>query len=395
MTMNAKGLTQADVLSGKLDALLGLIQNSPKLKDAGYIAPDSELDHPETKSFGDFLTAIQRGNKRRLFDVYKSRYEEDEDEMLPKHIKAALAEGAGATGGYGVPTEYGELLLNKSKGFNALRMAGATQVTMNKNSKQYPTLDIETAPSAGDTPYAGGSIAYWVEEAQSITESEPRFRLVELIAHKLASYSIASNEIRDDFGSDLDSLMMDVFAKAIGSREEYAFFRGNGVGRPLGILASAALISATRDNASQIGFPDLAQMISDLTPDSYQKAAWFVSVGSLDQIVQLVTNPLAFLKSFREGWQSGTLLGFPLHVVTCLPALNTAGDILLVDPSYYLIGDYAGGVKIAFSEHFKFQTDQVAWRVTKRVDGQPLVANNIYGEDGASTFSPFVALAAK
>jgi len=395
MTNQIQGKTETEILSEKLDTMLGLIQNSPKLKDAGYIAPDSETDHPENKSFGDFLVAIQRGNRKRLLEVYNSRYEEDEDKDLPAHVKAAMAEGAGATGGYGVPTEYGELMLNQSKNFNALRMAGATQTVMNKSSKLYPTLDIETAPSAGDTASASGSIAYWVEEAASITESEPRLRTVELVAHKLASYSLASNELRADFGSDLDSLMIDVFSKAIGSKEEYAFFRGDGVGKPLGILNSSAIISATRDNASAIALPDLAQMISDFTPDSYGRAAWFLNVNALDQIAQLVTNPLTWLRGFREGWQSSTLLGWPVYLVTCLPALNTAGDILLCDPSYYLIGDYAGGIKIAFSEHFKFQNDQVAWRATKRVDGQPLITSAVTGEDGSVTYSPFVVLTAK
>ena len=96
----------------------------------------------------------------------------------------------------------------------------------------------------------------------------------------------------------------------------------------------------------------------------------------------------------RDGWQQSSLLGYPLYIVGALPALNTAGDILLVDPSYYLIGDHFSGVNIAFSEHYRFVNDQLAWRVTKRVDGQPLVDNKITIEDAATTVSPFVALAA-
>ncbi len=87
------------------------------------------------------------------------------------------------------------------------------------------------------------------------------------------------------------------------------------------------------------------------------------------------------------------LLGMPLYVTGALPALNTAGDILLVDPKYYLIGDRQS-YELAFSEHFKFQNDQVAWRATVRVDGQPWVNGSITLEDASTTVSPFVALAA-
>ena len=82
-----------------------------------------------------------------------------------------------------------------------------------------------------------------------------------------------------------------------------------------------------------------------------------------------------------------------MYVTEKLPALNTAGDILLVDPTYYLIGDRSG-VAIAYSEHYKFVNDQGTWRFVKRVDGQPWVNAAITLQDGTRTVSPFVALAA-
>ena len=108
---------QIKSLTDRVNIMLDLVKASPKLKDAGYVAPDSETDHPESKSFGDFLTAVQNGNKRRLASVYRSTVLDDDDENLPKNIKTALAENTGASGGYGVPVEYGQLLLNITKNF--------------------------------------------------------------------------------------------------------------------------------------------------------------------------------------------------------------------------------------------------------------------------------------
>ena len=384
---------QIKSLTDRVNIMLDLVKASPKLKDAGYVAPDSETDHPESKSFGDFLTAVQNGNKRRLASVYRSTVLDDDDENLPNNIKTALAENTGASGGYGVPVEYGQLLLNITKDFSALRRAGATVVSMNRRTKQFPVLDVETAPASTATASAGGVVAYWIDEAGSIPESEPRFRLVELMAHKLSTYSLVSSEVRDDFGENLDGLLAQNFAKAIGAAEEYAFFRGSGTGQPLGILNSSAIISPQRATATTVVFGDLAQMVSDFTPDSYQTAAWFIGPGTIDQIIQLVTVPLTWLRSMQDGLPT-TLLGWPLYTVGCLPALDTAGDIILADPTYYLIGDHVSGMRISFSPHYKFRNDQLAWRVTKRVDGQPMLDNAVTGEDGTATYSPFVTLAA-
>jgi HK97 family phage major capsid protein len=377
-------------LQGQMDSILEMLSKNGPLKDAGYIAPDSETDHEESKSFGDFLVAVRLGNARRLKSVYKTVSSKDLDAR--DGYKAALAEGSGATGGYLVPVEYGGMLMAKVGQLSILRQAGATVVPMASRSREIPMLDVETAPAAGNTAFAGGAIAYWISEAGSITESEPSFRLAELVAHKLAAFSLASNEVRDDAAESVDGILGTSFSRALAAQENYQFFRGTLAGRPRGIVASSALISATRSAASTVALADIAQMMSDFLPESWSTGAWFISPTVIDQLIQLVSNPLSWLDDVKSGLPM-RLLGLPVYVSGALPALNTAGDILLVDPSYYLIGDRQT-MEIAYSEHFKFQNDQGAWRAISRVDGMPWVDNSITLEDGSTTVSPFVALAA-
>ena len=130
--------------SETLEVLVDLLKNSPNIRGA-YTAPDSEEDHPEVKTFGDFLVAVRSGNTKRLKSVYKT----------------ALAEGAGATGGYLVPTEYSNAILGMVGELSVLRAAGANVVPMAGKTREIPIVDIETAPAAGNTSYAGGVIAYW------------------------------------------------------------------------------------------------------------------------------------------------------------------------------------------------------------------------------------------
>jgi len=372
-------------LSARMDDLVAKIEKSPALKDAGYVAPDSETDHPDTKSFADFLIAVKNDNYRRIKNVYKTDKDPDE-----KGTKTALAEDAGATGGYLVPIQYVPAILAAAAPYDILRKAGATVIPMSGKTLQVPALDVETAPSAGDTAFAGGVIAYWTEEAALKTESEPRFRLIELTAHKLAGYSLASDEVAADSG--VEAILTAMFGRAIGSKENYAFLRGDGVGKPYGILTSGAVISSTRHGELQVGLADLAQMMSDFLPSSWGKGCWIMNPTVFDQLIQLVSSPLSWMPNLNSANITQLqLLGLPIYVTGALPGVGAVGDILLVDPSYYLIGDRQS-ISIQYSEHYRFIYDQGTWRFTARVDGQPWLQTYITLEDAATTVSPFVSL---
>jgi hypothetical protein len=85
-----------------------------------------------------------------------------------------------------------------------------------------------------------------------------------------------------------------------------------------------------------------------------------------------------------------SLAGFPLFCSEKLPALGTKGDLILIDPRYYRIGDRS--LTIAASEHVNFLKNQIVFRVTRRDDGQPWIEKPITLQDGATTVSPFVVL---
>jgi HK97 family phage major capsid protein len=74
-----------------------------------------------------------------------------------------------------------------------------------------------------------------------------------------------------------------------------------------------------------------------------------------------------------------------------LPALGTKGDLLLFDPSFYVIGDRMS-IEVAASEHVNFLANQMTWRVVERVDGQPWMDKPVTLQDASSTVSPFVVL---
>ena len=72
-------------------------------------------------------------------------------------------------------------------------------------------------------------------------------------------------------------------------------------------------------------------------------------------------------------------------------ALNALGDVLLIDPAYYLIGDRLS-FEIMVSEEVSFQSNQAMFRLVHRVAGIPWPSDVITLADGSTTVSPFVAL---
>src|SRR6202008_961246 len=88
---------------------------------------------------------------------------------------------------------------------------------------------------------------------------------------------------------------------------------------------------------------DVATMLSKLLPLSYNRAIWVASPSVVPQLLQLKdgANRAIFI-SIDQGapktpvWN---LLGRPAFATEKLPVLGTKGDIVLIDPSMYVIGD--------------------------------------------------------
>jgi HK97 family phage major capsid protein len=74
--------------------------------------------------------------------------------------------------------------------------------------------------------------------------------------------------------------------------------------------------------------------------------------------------------------------------------LGTVGDIALVDLSQYLLID-KGGMNSASSIHVRFLNDEMTFKFTLRIDGQPIWNSALTPAKGSNTQSPFVVLATR
>jgi HK97 family phage major capsid protein len=261
---------------------------------------------------------------------------------------------------------------------------------------QIPYLDITTAQAAGTSAFFGGMQATWTAEAQTRTEFEPQFKQLELRPWELSAYSVSSNVLLQDSAIGLEKFLMKLFANVIGWTEEYAFLQGNGAGKPLGVLSAAALISVTRATANKISYADVANILSRLLPSSLNRAIWIIHPYGLIDLVQLrdSANRVVWVNAMGGAKEPvpGYLFGRPVFVSEKVPTYGTKGDLSLIDPALYVIGDRMA-LEVAASEHVNFLKNQMTWRVVERVDGQPWLDKAITLSDGTSTVSPFVTIA--
>lgn len=344
-------------------------------------------DGDPKKTFGDWCLAVARNDRNYLEKHYGSTFQE-------WTRKAALGEASGVTGGYTVPTDFYQKIMTIVAENSFIRPRAFT-VPMGSASLQIPYLDITTAQAAGTTPFFGGVKMSWTAEAQTRQETEPAFKQMELKAWELSGYSVSSNVLLADSGISLEQFLMVLFGKAIAWFEEFAFLQGNGAGQPQGVLSANATVSVTRQTANEVQYQDVATMWGKLLPHSWGTAVWLFSPSVVQQLLRLAdgSNRAIFL-SIDQGitktpyW---SLLGRPAIPTEKLPALGTKGDLMLVDPSLYVIGDRQG-IEIAASEHVNFLKNQMTWRVVERVDGQPWIDKPITLQDGITQVSPFVAL---
>jgi HK97 family phage major capsid protein len=92
----------------------------------------------------------------------------------------------------------------------------------------------------------------------------------------------------------------------------------------------------------------------------------------------------------------GTIKGRPVLPIEQCAAIGDKGDIVLADFGSYLLAD-KNGMQMASSMHIMFLYDEMAFRITYRLDGQPVRDKAITPYKGTSgrTLSPFVTLAAR
>lgn len=247
----------------------------------------------------------------------------------------------------------------------------------------------------------GGVVAYWTEEGAALTASSAAFNRIVLDAKKLTAYTEVPNELLSDSIGTFMAFIDGIFPEALGWYEDLAFLKGTGVGEPLGMLNvnNPAMIQVAKEGGQSSGtivWENIIKMFARMLPGSLGRAIWVCSIDAFPELATMALNvgtggSAVWLNNGVTG-PPASILGRPVVLTEKTPAgVGTQGDISLVDPSMYLIGDRQV-MSAKSSEDYKFGNDVTAYRIIERVDGRPWLQSAITPQNNTATLSPFVQL---
>lgn len=377
----------------------------------------NKVSKASNRSFRGFLKAVAIRDRLTLATEYKSEYVGGTTATVTKSV---MSESGGAVGGYLVPREYSTKLL-ETLSEDSFIFPRANVIPMNSAEMQCPMIDVTTAPTvSGTSPFFGGVKFVWGNE-QVATETEPNFRNMTLKAWDLLGYAVVSNSFLDDIreikdvegvgvanpgeeeaeeGEEPDSsgeeALIRLFGRAASWYAEYAFLQGLGSGSlmPMGVMNSPAVINIDRVNNGQIDNEDIANMIGSMLPFSWKHSIWACSPSCMDQLIKISNffmNQASDQGKIEKAGGSGAIATRPLYVTEKLPSVGNRGDMILFDPSLYVIG-HRREVVIDASTHVSFRTNQTNFRIWLRIDGRPQVNGTVTLQDTSTVVSPYIVL---
>lgn len=346
----------------------------------------------EFENLGHFMRAVRfNPNDERLADLYNDEAGAAAAASMTPEQRAEMRMDVGASGGFAIPPAFRETLLEITLPGESPIRSGATVIAPDAAHPDAGiTMPVIDQTGTADGHQFGGVTVGWVEEGGQKPLTDMELGQVTVETHEVAGYMIVTDKLLRNW-QGADPLIRRQFRNAMLQSGEYAFLRGNGTGKPQGIIGHGSTIIVNRETVGTVTIRDLVSMVARLIGTD---GVWLMPKSVLPAIAMLKDDNGNFiwLANARDGF-AGTLLGFPVKWSAISPALGTSGDIMLVDASYYLIKDGSGPF-VAASEHVLFTQNKTVIKAFWNVGGKPWLTAP-HADAGGYLLSPFVQLGPK
>jgi HK97 family phage major capsid protein len=185
---------------------------------------------------------------------------------------------------------------------------------------------VEISPirnAARVTPVSSGALvmpkrtgrltAKWVGETEEREGTEPTYGQVELAVHEMACWIDVSNVLLEDSAINIEEELAIDLAEEFGRLEGEAFVNGDGIKKPVGIMADASVPSVVNGHATNISADALIALMYDLPAQYRNRGSWLMTGTTLGKIRTLKDGNGNYLwqPSFQAD-QPSTLLGRPV-----------------------------------------------------------------------------------
>ena len=330
-------------------------------------ALDTELSRPVNTPIKNNPSHFGNGNKTgRATDEYKQSFWNAMRNKSSFEIQNALQVGTDGEGGYLVPDEFEATLVQALEEESIFRQL-AKVITTSSGDRKIPVV-------------ATKGTASWVDEEGQITESDDSFGQVAIGAYKLGTMIKVSEELLNDSVFNLEQYIAREFARRIGSKEEEAFFIGDGTGKPTGIFnaTGGANVGLTAASSTAITVDEVLDLFYALKSPYRKNATFLMNDATIKAIRKLKDNNGQYLwqPSITAGTPD-TILNRPIKTSAYVPTLAAgAKAIAFGDFSYYWVADRQGRAFKRLNELYA-ATGQVGFMATQRVDGKLILPEAI------------------
>ena len=301
----------------------------------------------------------------RATDEYKRAFWNNMRNRNSYEIQNALSIGTDSEGGYLVPDEYEKKLVEALEDEVFFRSL-ATVIKTSSGDRKIPIVT-----SKGE--------AAWIDEGGQFPESDESFGQTSIGAHKLATMIKVSDELLNDSVFNIEQYISKEFGRRIGTKEEEAFFIGDGTGKPIGIFNKTGGAETGVTAASTgITFDDVMDLYYSLRAPYRNKATWILNDSTVKAIRKLKDGNGNYIwqPSVREG-EPDRILNRPYRTSIYVPELAAGNRVMAFgDYSYYWIADRQGRSFKRLNELFA-TTGQVGFLASERVDGKLILSEAV------------------
>lgn len=275
---------------------------------------------------GQFVTGAKPKDEKdtlsRAFNAYLRTGKENADLVELR----AQGETNGSEGGYLVPDEFRNKLVERMKAFGGIANVVEEISTGTGAPLQWPTVDDTS--NVGEIVAEGGTFA---------SGADLVFGTANLGAYKYMAGGGSnaplrvSVELLQDAAFDVEALVSRKLGERIGRIQSTHLVTGTGSGQPQGIIDGLTGIEVAADTAG-ITYADLVTFIHSVDPAYRENGRWAfndATLGLIRKLVDLDGRPL--LQSASTASASGapggeTLLGFPVTIDQAFPNFTAADN---------------------------------------------------------------------
>ena len=280
-------------------------------------------------------------------------------------VSNALSIGTDTEGGYLVPDEYEKKLIEALEDEVFFRSL-ATVINTSSGDRKIPTVT-----SKGE--------AAWIDEGGQFPESDDSFGQTTIGAYKLATMIKVSDELLNDSVFNIEAYISKEFGRRIGTKEEEAFFVGDGTGKPIGLFnATGGAETGVEVSGTNITFDDVMDLYYSLRAPYRNKATWLLNDSTVKAIRKLKDGNGNYIwqPSVREG-EPDRILNRPYRTSIYVPEIAVGNRVMAFgDYSYYWIADRQGRSFKRLNELYA-TTGQVGFLASERVDGKLILSEAV------------------